>query len=228
MGISGRRPVLNMVSRSHAQPWHERFFAEHYDRLTSGIESQWAARTRAALLRPAVGVVLEVGPGTGANLPHYRGVRRLILAEPSAAMRGQLVAKLPLGREQAEAVELINQPAELLGLPNASVDVVVATLVLCSVTDPARALAEIRRVLRPAGTLLALEHVRSAGVFALFQDVVTPLWTILGAGCHPNRDTLDSIRAAGFTLSRLETFRPRPRLPVTSPFIVVHAVKDLS
>jgi ubiquinone/menaquinone biosynthesis C-methylase UbiE len=131
-------------------------------------------------------------------------------------MREHLAAKLTAHHLHAQ---IIDTTAESLPLPDASVDHVISTLVLCTVDDPAQALAEIRRVLKPHGSLRFIEHVRGRGLAARIQDLVTPLIRHLGAGCHPNRDTAKAIRAAGFDIGHLETFTPRPRIRFLAPFI---------
>jgi SAM-dependent methyltransferase len=96
--------------------------------------------------------------------------------------------------------------------------------VLCTVGDPAAALAETRRVLRPGGRLLVLEHVRAEGGRGRWQDRVTPLWRRVAAGCHPNRDTLGAIRAAGFAVDALQVVRGGPGVPFGTPWLVGAAV----
>jgi ubiquinone/menaquinone biosynthesis C-methylase UbiE len=195
----------------------ERVFAQRYDRMNAMAERRWLGARRAGLVADVRGPVVEIGAGTGANLPYYTSPRRLVLTEPSAAMRAQLEHKL--AAYPTLLVEVVDATAEALPLPDASVDTVVCTLVLCTVDDPARVLAEIRRVLTPGGSLRFLEHVRGGRLGGRLQDAVTPLIRRVGAGCHPNRDTAAAIRAAGFTLRRLETFKPVPRIPLLAPFI---------
>ena len=197
-----------------------RVFAAVYDRLNAGAERTWLGKRRADLVARATGQVLEIGAGTGANLAHYRDVERVVAAEPDPAMRARLRSRLD---RAAVPIEVSDAPAEHLGFPDASVDTVVCTLVLCSVADPDAALAELRRVLRPGGRLLVLEHVRGEGRRARWQDRVTPLWRRVGAGCHPNRDTVAAIERAGFHLEHQERFDP-PRVPaIIRPFVEVVA-----
>lgn len=197
-----------------------RVFAAIYDRLNAGAERTWLGKRRADLVAHATGVVLEIGAGTGANLTHYHGVERVVAAEPDPAMRARLESRL--GRATVP-VEVSDAPAEHLKLPDASFDTVVSTLVLCSVADPDATLAELRRVLRPDGQLLVLEHVRGEGRRARWQDLVTPVWRRIGAGCHPNRDTAAAIERAGFHLEHQERFDP-PRVPaIIRPFVEVVA-----
>ncbi|CAA9477168.1 MAG: hypothetical protein AVDCRST_MAG12-1263 [uncultured Rubrobacteraceae bacterium] len=180
-------------------------FAALYDGLGAFAERGWMGRRRYRLLAGAPGRVLEIGGGTGANLPHYRDVARVVVAEPDPHMRRRLRRKL--GRARVP-VEVSEAGAEALPFADGSFDAVVSTLVLCSVSYQGEALAEIRRVLRPGGRLLFIEHVRGEGSVARAQDRVLPVWRPLFAGCHPNRDTLGSIRAAGFEIGALDRFVP--------------------
>ncbi len=197
-----------------------RLFAAVYDRLNAQAERTWLGSRRAGLVAQAGGDVLEIGAGTGANLGHYRSVTRVVAAEPDPAMRARLARHLA---GATVPVEVSDAPAERLGFPDASFDTVVSTLVLCSVADPDAALTEMRRVLRPGGRLLALEHVRGQGRRARWQDAVTPLWRRVGAGCHPNRNTQAAIVRAGFRLEHTERFDP-PRVPaIIRPFVEIVA-----
>jgi SAM-dependent methyltransferase len=193
----------------------DRAFAAAYARA-SALEDRVLAEERRALLAEARGVVVEIGAGTGANLAAYPPVERLLLLEPSPAMRARLA---PLAAEHG--ADVIAASAESIPLPDGCADTVVATLVLCSVDDPARALAEIRRILAPGGHLLLLEHVRSDEArLARWQDRVTPVWHHLARGCHPNRDTLEMLVAAGFSVER------STRIPDPTPLrgLVPHVV----
>ncbi len=185
-----------------------RIVAASYDGLLSPSERHGLAALRRELLAAARGRVLELGAGTGANLDHWpRGpVASLLLTEPDPAMARRLEARV--ARREA-AVEVVRAPAHALPVADASVDTVVASLVLCTVPDVPAALAEVRRVLAPGGRLLFLEHVRHADpARARRQDLVTPVHRALTVGCHPNRPTPDLIAQAGFTVRelRLEHF----------------------
>lgn len=170
-----------------------------YDAAMRRPEAMGLAAWRAELLAPLTGRVLELGPGTGLNLRHYPAtVDALVLLEPDRGLHRVLAERAAaLGR----AVELVEGGAESIPLPDASVDAVVATLVLCSVREVEASLAEIRRVLRPGGTYVFLEHVASArpGRRA-WQGRVEPLWRCLQGNCHLTRDSEAAIRAAGFAL----------------------------
>lgn len=199
-----------------------RVFAALYDRQLRSLEHGWLGQRRAELVSELPGRVLEVGAGTGANLPHYRRADRLIACEPDSAMRARLVRKLAAARIP---VEVCDAPVEDLPDDTGSVDAVVCMLVLCTVPDPVAALAQVHRVLRPGGRLVLLEHVRAAGRLAGWQDRLAPLQVRLAAGCHPNRDTLRALSAAGFEVQELDIFEPSPNSPLTRPFIAATAIR---
>ena len=198
------------------QAAHERAFAARYDRMTAPAERRWLGQRRRQLVGELAGDVLEVGAGTGANLAYYRAPHRLVLTEPSAAMRAQLAGALARFSVRAEVVDA---PAERLPFSDGAFDTVVCALVLCTVDEPARALAEIRRVLAPGGRLRFIEHEGGGRLAGRAQDAVTPLVRHFAAGCRPNRDTLATMRAAGFAVSEVHTFRPWPRFPLVAPFV---------
>jgi ubiquinone/menaquinone biosynthesis C-methylase UbiE len=191
-------------------------FAALYDRMTESLERDVLGPRRVSLLGELEGQVLDVGAGTGANLPHLRRAERLVATEPDPAMRRRLERKLADARVP---VELAGAAAESLPFPAATFDAVVFTCVLCTVADPEAAVAEARRVLKPGGRLIVLEHVRGAGRLARWQDRVTPLWSRLMGGCHPNRDTAATIERAGFSFDRVDGFDPFPRWVPARPMI---------
>ena len=169
-----------------------------------GMRSRRLAGLRERLVGEAQGRVLEIGIGSGLNLPFYRREVEAVLGiDPSP----ELLAR---ARRQAAwvhfPIELRRGSAEELPLDDASVDSVVTTWTLCSVADPTRALGEIRRVLRPGGALLFLEHGQAPepGV-ARWQDRLTPLWRKFAGGCHLDRPIGQLIGAAGLRLAALDT-----------------------
>jgi len=196
--------------------------APAYDRMTRKSEDAGMRELRHGLVANAGGRVLEIGAGTGLNLPHYNGsLESLVLTEPQAPMLRRLQRK---AHEQAPHAQVLRAPAEDLPFEDDSFDTVVTTLVLCGVDDQPRALREARRVLRPGGSLLFLEHVREDDPgFARFQDRMNWLNRLV-VGCDCNRPTLGTIEATGFTVSQLEhTVMPKsPKF--VRPLIVGSAV----
>jgi len=182
-----------MTANSSA-PGH-RWFAAMYDATMRANERRFLAQARRQLLSSLSGDVVEIGAGTGANFEHYPPSARVLAFEPDPHMMRRAEAKLAtLG---AHNIMLRQAPGETLPVADNSCDVVVSTLVLCTVRDVARALAEVRRVLRPGGELRFVEHVRAEGVLGKFQDTIRPLWSWFGAGCNPNRRTGAAIAGAG-------------------------------
>jgi ubiquinone/menaquinone biosynthesis C-methylase UbiE len=188
-------------------------WARFYARISRTMDAQGAVEHRRALLAGLAGRVLEVGAGNGLSFAHYPPtVTEVLAVEPEPHLRG--LAEVAAGQAPVP-VRVADGSADALPAPDAGMDAAVASLVLCSVPDQARALAELHRVLRPGGELRFFEHVRAdtaglAGVQRL-ADVVWP--TLLG-GCHTSRDTLAAITAAGFRITGLQRFRfPESRLP---------------
>lgn len=170
------------------------------------------AEYRSRLLAQAVGDVVEIGIGSGLNLPFYGpAVRHVVGIEPSSGLVRR-AARAAAGL--ALPVELLEISAERLPLADASVDTAVSTWTLCSIPDPLRALRELRRVLRPGGRLIFVEHglAPEPGV-ARWQHRLTPCWRSWAGGCHLDRPVDALIREAGFDLRQLETgYMPGPRL----------------
>jgi len=173
--------------------------------------------TREALLDQATGRVLELGAGTGLNVPHYPpAARELILVEPEPAMRTRLERRVR--RSDRQAV-IVDASAEQLPFADRSVDTVVSTLVLCTVEQPDRALAEIARVLRPGGQLLFIEHVRAESpALAWWQDRLLDPWRRFANGCRCNRATVELIRASGFEV-KASTASWRAMPPIVRPLM---------
>ncbi|MGZ4180197.1 MAG: class I SAM-dependent methyltransferase [Solirubrobacteraceae bacterium] len=194
-------------------------FAAMYDRMIGKTERAGLSEHRRALLAHASGDVLEIGGGTGANLEYYGdSVRTLTVVEPEKPMLRRLQRNIEQRAPQAKA---LRAPAEDLPFNDASFDVVVSTLVLCTVDDVPRTLRELHRVLRPSGRLLFIEHVRSDDpALARRQDRMVPINVRVAHGCHPNRRTLASIRDAGFVITSVEhdTLKHAPKF--IQPLIV--------
>jgi ubiquinone/menaquinone biosynthesis C-methylase UbiE len=192
--------------------------ARFYDGFMRETEAHCLQAWRAELLGGLRGAVLEVGAGTGANLGHYGSdLSRLVLAEPDPHMRARLedaVAARGLAAQISEA------GVEALPFPDATFDAVVSTLVLCSVPDLPAALGELRRVLRPGGQLVFLEHVAAEGGGRLFwQRCLEPVWKLGAGGCHLTRRTAAAIREAGFELSSCQAESMRKALPFLRPTV---------
>jgi ubiquinone/menaquinone biosynthesis C-methylase UbiE len=202
-----------------------RIFAAMYDRMMASTEEAGLGDRRQELLANARGSVIEIGAGTGVNLQHYvpGAVQELVLVEPEEPMARRLERKLA-GTSLPGRV--VRAPAEALPLPDASFDVAVSTLVLCTVGDQARALAEVHRVLKPDGQLLFIEHVRAEDPrVAKWQDRLLPLWVRCGHGCHCNRPTLQVLSASGFDVRDVERGRLPKAPPIVRPMIAGVAVR---
>jgi ubiquinone/menaquinone biosynthesis C-methylase UbiE len=192
-------------------------FARFYDRMTAGTERAGLGEMRHELLASASGRVLELGAGTGHNLEHYTAeVTELVLTEPDPHMARRLRERLAAEPGVAGNPSVVTASAEDLPFDDGSFDAVVATLVLCTVDDPGRALAEARRVLVEGGRFLYLEHVRSTRPgLGRWQDRLERPWGFLAAGCHPNRPTDQALADAGFWIDSLE----RGKLPKAPPIV---------
>jgi ubiquinone/menaquinone biosynthesis C-methylase UbiE len=176
------------------------------------MRNRETARLRATWIPQAQGEVLEIGIGSGLNLPFYSSrVRRVYGVDPSLEL--QQIARARSDR--LDLVEFVTQHAEEeLPLADASIDTVVVTWTLCSIADPPKALQQMKRALKPSGRLIFLEHGRSPDIEVVgWQDRLTPLWKRVTGGCHLNRKVDELITAAGFHISELKTCYlsgPRP------------------
>jgi ubiquinone/menaquinone biosynthesis C-methylase UbiE len=172
------------------------------------------AAYRSRVVPSADGRVLEIGIGSGLNLPFYsRNVKDLIGLDPSPKLLSMVRQNLP---PDTLSPELIEGSAEAIPLENRSIDTVVTTWTLCSIPDAALAVREMRRVLRPTGRLVFIEHGRAAELnVRWWQDRLTPAWKRLGGGCHLNRPIKKLIEDGGFQFDRLETGYMRGPKPLT-------------
>lgn len=190
-------------------------FARRYDKMTAAMEKAWLDDARRIVLDGAAGRVLEIGAGTGKNLRHLRsGVTSLVLTEPTEAMRDQLPARVAqVGLDVP--VEVVDAPADRLPVDDASVDVVVSTLVLCSVPTLSTAARELFRVLRPGGELRLIEHVASHRPGERrWQSRLDGAWSWLEGSCHLDHDTPDALAAAGFDLTATDRRQPVGQPPL--------------
>jgi ubiquinone/menaquinone biosynthesis C-methylase UbiE len=199
-----------------------RIFAATYDRMSADTEEAGLREQRRELLGQAHGRVLEIGGGTGANLPFYgEGVTALTIIEPEEPMARRLERRL---KEQDRAMKLVRAAAEDLPFEDGSFDFAVSTLVLCAVEDQSRALGEVRRVLEPDGQLLFIEHVRSEDDgLARWQDRLNWLNQFV-VNCDCNRATLQAIQAAGFSITDVTHGELKKAPPFVRPLVLGTAV----
>ncbi len=170
-----------------------------YDRGMQPLERLIFRRLRRQTFPMVSGNVLELGIGTGVNLPLYGPEARVIGCDASEEMLAWAVH-----RHTQAPVALAQADVQRLPFANESFDAVTASLLFCSVADPARGLAEARRVLCPGGRLVLLEHTRGSGLGAWLTDIFHPLWHAWSRECHLNRETAQSVAEAGFKVQRVE------------------------
>lgn len=198
------------------QTWG-RAFAVLYDPLMSLADGAGLAEERRLAVADARGRVLELGAGTGRNVPLYGPqVTHLTLSEPEEPMARRLRAR---AGSTPMATEIVECAAEALPFADDAFDTVVSTLVLCTVTDVDLTLAEIRRVLAPGGRLVFLEHVRADGALANWQDRLHGPWLAFGHGCHCNRDTLGALGSAGFDVENVARGTIKRLGPLVRPLV---------
>jgi ubiquinone/menaquinone biosynthesis C-methylase UbiE len=195
-------------------------FARFFDKL-SGLMEREAGEYRDELLAGLSGRVVEIGAGNGMNFPHYPGsVEEIVALEPEAYLRQKAAAaasRAPVRVTVGDGV------ADSLPFEDGAFDAAVASLVLCTVPDPEKALGELRRVLKPGGELRFMEHVRSesprkARIQSRLDD--SGIWPRLGGGCHCSRDTVGAIEAAGFEVDRVRSFDLGPGWAHTNPHVI--------
>ncbi len=193
-------------------------FSALYDRLLAGTEEAGMRERRRELLSAASGRTIDIGAGTGANLGLFPdGLTEVVMAEPDPHMSKRLREKIAA---QGSSVELIEAGAERLPFADDSFDTAVFTLVLCTVPDPAAALAEAARILKPGGRLLFAEHVRAEdpGV-ARWQDRLERPWKFIGDGCHCNRDTVANIEASPLSVDHVDHGELPKSPPIVKPLV---------
>ena len=163
-----------------------------YDAMFFVMDRTGLGRWRDWLAKGARGRTLEVGCGTGRNLPRY-SVETLVALEPDA----DTLAK---AKRRAPTALFVRASAQALPFRDGTFDTVVSSLVFCSVPDPRAGLAEVKRVLKDDGELRMMEHVRGEGVGGAVRDFVQPAWTKVAGGCFPNRRTEETVQECGFTI----------------------------
>ena len=218
--MTQKRDTTTTQQEQPSQIFHPRFaaFYEWYAHL--GTERRLTDPLRQETAGQAYGVVLEVGAGSGLNFSWYHPerVERVEAIEPDAAM---LAYARPRVKQAAVPITLTQASVEALPFPDAAFDSAVVTLVFCSVSDPARGMQEIKRVLKPQGTLFLFEHVRSQSAWvARLQDALVPLTTHLFGNCHWNRDTARTVQEAGFDITDVRRLKGG-----LDPHIVLQALR---
>lgn len=179
------------------------------------MRNEETTRLRACWIPHARGEVLEVGIGSGLNLPFYSSdVHRVYGVDPSVEL--QRMARQRAAAEPIKVEFLLQSAEEQLPIANASIDTVVVTWTLCSIPNALKALQQMKHVLKASGRLIFLEHGRAPDpAIAVWQDRITPVWKRVAAGCHLNRKMDDLVAAAGFRITELKTcYLPGPR-PMT-------------
>lgn len=197
-----------------------RLIAAVYDRLTQKSEAACLQQWRAALLSDLSGRVLEVGAGTGVNVPHYpTSLTRLVLSEPDPHMRRKLARQVRA--QHRDRAEIMDATLEALPFPDGAFDAVVGTLVLCSVPDVVRALSEIYRVITPGGRFVFLEHVAAEDRPRRleWQRRVEPVWKRVSGNCHLTRRTAAAIERAGFGITDIRRESMRKAWALVRPTI---------
>ncbi len=207
----------------HDNPIRGRLNAWFFHVMESTMDAHYGARKR-ALFADLPRTIVEIGAGAGANLRYYRAGTHVHAIEPNPHMHARLAAR---AASLGVGVTIHTAPAEAIPLPDASVEAVVSTLVLCTVHDPAAVLAEVRRVLRPGGRFVCLEHVAAeeGTALAALQRAIRRPWAYVFEGCHTHRETGRALTDAGFSALSVERFRqPTPFVPVR-PHLVATAVR---
>ncbi len=216
-------PTVEAAAMDASGVW-SRTFAALYDPFLWAGERAGLRSVRQDLLGQASGRTVEIGSGSGLNLRHFPAdLEELILTEPAAPMRARLVRRL--GRSERLA-QVLAASAERLPFADGTADTIVSTFVLCTVEAPDLALEEIRRVLRPGGRLLFLEHVRAESPrLAWWQDRLHNSWRRFAEGCHCNRATVELIRESGLDVGDVREARWRAMPPIVKPLVAGVATK---
>ena len=171
-----------------------------YDIAVYPLERFGLGRWRRELITQAFGQVLEIGAGTGVNLPYYNGVNRVVVSEVNDGMLRRAAARRITPHLNTDFVV---SDAQYLPFAPGSFDTVIATLAFCTIPHPDLAFREVKRVLRPQGQLLLMEHIRARKSWAVaIQNHLTPYWCRIADGCHLNRDSLELAQSNGFAVAK--------------------------
>ncbi|SDL95462.1 class I SAM-dependent methyltransferase [Sediminibacillus halophilus] len=182
-----------------------KWFPIAYDFFMKPLEKHRFKDIRSNLLAKAKGRVLEIGSGSGINLPHYQhSVEHVVAIDPNEQMLQRSVEAVRQGKVK---IQLLNAEAEKLPFADNTFDTVVATLVFCTVADPEKVILEIKRVSKPGARILLFEHVKVSNPFwAKVQDRLTPIWKRVCDGCHLNRNTLGYFKQAGLSMQEVKKY----------------------
>lgn len=203
-----------------------RLFAWWYPKMMGLAEQGGQADVRRAQLATAEGRTLEIGVGSGLSLPHYGGaVTELLLLEPNEAFHPELLRTIEAVPGRSWSWRVVTGDAHGLPFDDSSFDTVTASFTFCSLADPARALDEVHRVLRPGGRLLFHEHVRGQGMRARLQDALAPVQVALADGCHPDRDFLALVRDSALETTAVVHRRMPRAFPTVTPVVQGTAVR---
>ena len=208
---------------THANPIRGRFNSWLLAKFEEDFHEEVGARKQQHI-GAFTGTVVEIGAGNGVNFRYYAPGTRVIIYEPNPYMHARLHAA---AKAAGLSYELKAVSAEQLDLPDESADAAVCTLVLCTVPNPARIVAEIRRVLKPGGKFFFIEHVAAerGSTLRKVQDLLMRPWRWLFEGCHTNRETATMLKSAGFSRVDIESFTSEKMPPVVVPQIAGVAVK---
>lgn len=220
-----KAPSLSNQPSAYPSPsLGQRFFAWVTHKTTDNHNKLLDGHKR-RLLSSVSGTVLEIGPGTGANLDYYPHGIHWIGIEPNPAMHGYLRDK---AAQSGLTAELRLGQAEQLDMPDSSVDAVVSTLVLCSVGSLTNSLREVQRVLKPGGRFIFIEHVAApkGSTRRTVQNLANPVWNVVADGCHLNRETWVDLERAGFASLTYDRFVVEGGVSGLTPMIAGVAVKE--
>jgi ubiquinone/menaquinone biosynthesis C-methylase UbiE len=208
--FEGATNQLCHVAVENHNGWYNKVFSAAYDPVMGLVEKNVLSARRKTLLSPLQGKILELGCGTGINFEFYSSGANVVALEPSDSMRAQAEDRLITGGIAARirvVPWLLEDTRLTAAVPESSLDAVVCTLVLCTVSDPAAVLSHLRRLLKPEGRLIVLEHVRAKSeIGAMAQNFINPVWRHLAEGCQLNRDTHTAILQAGFSAEEKSDF----------------------
>lgn len=177
-------------------------------RLNTSMNREEFERLRPEVIKEAAGIVLEIGFGTGLNLPHYKNITKVYALEPSQELYNFAEERI---KQVSFPVEYLPISAENISLPDRSIDSVVSTWTLCSIPDVKATLLEVKRLLKPDGKFLFIEHGKSSNKkLAFLQNIFTPLSKLFAGNCHLNREIEKLIIDSGFYLEKIEKFSEKP------------------